>query len=245
MSQSSNNGQAAYLRILSYNIRKCLGTDRKRNPQRILKVLNEINADIVVLQEADLRFGSRQSAIPQTLIESMTNYRAVPLDVQRDSMGWHGNAILVRQNISVISHDIIHIPYIEPRGVVSAILRVKGQDIAIFGMHLDLSGLWRRRQARAITKYARDALNDYPTLLAGDLNEWSANGGCLREFGRYFEVLDCGRSYHSARPIGKLDRIIHSPNLRPSNFGVYKSEAANKASDHLPIWADFIWPNNN
>ena len=37
--------------VASYNIRKGLGTDRRRRPDRVLDVLHEIGADIVTLQE--------------------------------------------------------------------------------------------------------------------------------------------------------------------------------------------------
>ena len=33
--------------VASYNMRKALGTDRRRNPQRVLDVLHEIDADVV------------------------------------------------------------------------------------------------------------------------------------------------------------------------------------------------------
>jgi len=56
------------VRIASYNIRKAVGTDRRRDPARILKVLNRIEADVVMLQEADLRLGPRPAAIPRFLI---------------------------------------------------------------------------------------------------------------------------------------------------------------------------------
>ncbi len=227
-------------KVVSYNIRKCMGTDRRRDPMRVLNVLNDVDADIVVLQEADHRFGTRRSALPHFLIEAHTDYRPVPFDVQIDSMGWHGNAILVRNSIAIEHHDIVHIPYLEPRGVVSAILSLAGQRIAVFGMHLDLSGLWRARQARAIVRLARDLEEDCPTLLMGDLNEWRSNSGCHKEFGRHFTMLDCGRSFHSQRPIGKLDRIMHSEHLRTLDFGVHHDLLASKASDHLPVWARFV-----
>ena len=233
-------GSSAPFKVVSYNIRKCFGTDRRRDPMRILNVLEDVDADIVVLQEADRRFGTRQSALPHFLIEKHTDYRPVPFDVQLDSMGWHGNAILVRSNISIDHHDIIHIPYLEPRGVVSAMLTISGQRLAIFGMHLDLSGLWRLRQARAIVKLTQRLDDDCPVLLMGDLNEWRQNGGCHKEFGRHFTVLDCGRSFHSMRPIGKLDRIMHSHHLRSIDHGVHQNALASRASDHLPVWAKFV-----
>lgn len=226
-------------KVASYNIHKAIGLDRFRDPVRILTVLQEVDADIVVLQEADRRFGKRESALPQFLIESHTDYQPVPFDVQADSMGWHGNAILARNGVRIADHDIIHIPFLEPRGVVSATLAIGGHEISVFGMHLDLSGLWRMRQARAIALLARAALDERPTLMLGDLNEWRANAGCLREFARHFTVLDCGRSFHSRRPVAKLDRIMHSPGLHPVECGVHRSALAAVASDHLPVWATF------
>ena len=52
------------MRIVSYNIRKAVGLDRRRDPERILAILREVDADIVVLQEADRRLGRRSAALP-------------------------------------------------------------------------------------------------------------------------------------------------------------------------------------
>ncbi len=227
------------IKLASYNIHKGVGTDRKRDPARILNVLNEVGADIVCLQEADLRFGTRASVLPRFLIESHTDYIPVPLDVQHDSMGWHGNAILARRGITVESHDIIHIPCLEPRGVVTATLGIGGAQVSVFGMHLDLSGLWRVRQARAIAALGEAARTQRPTVLMGDLNEWRAVSGCFREFGRHFALLDPGPSFPSRRPLGRLDRIMHCDRLAVTDSGVHRSALAATASDHLPVWAEF------
>lgn len=225
------------IKIASYNIQKAIGTDFTRRPLRILNVLEEIDADIVVLQEADRRFGKRQSALPAFQIEAHTNYVPVPLDVQRDSMGWHGNAILVRNTITIEHHDIIHIPYLEPRGVVTATLGIGERRVSIFGMHLDLSGLWRNRQATVIADLAREQQKEHPTILTGDLNEWRRNAGCLSIFAKNFTVLDCGRSFHSNRPVARLDRIMHCNRIEALDWGVHRSSLASRASDHLPVWA--------
>ncbi|WP_373490382.1 endonuclease/exonuclease/phosphatase family protein [Parasphingorhabdus sp.] len=225
------------LKVASYNIHKGIGTDRRRNPGRIIDVLNEIDADIIALQEADRRFGARASAIPEKLLEMQSDYRAIPLDVQIDSMGWHGNALLVRKSVSVIEHDIMHIPCLEPRGAIMGHFEIDGKQLAVFGMHLDLSGLWRRRQAAAIVRLAQQKEQDVPVVLMGDLNEWSAASGCLKDFSRAFEMVDCGRSFHSRSPIATLDRIMHSKTIQSSAGGVHDSPAARKASDHLPVWA--------
>ena len=52
------------MRIASYNIRKAVGLDWRRNPGRIVDVLAEIDADVVVLQEADKRVGARAGVLP-------------------------------------------------------------------------------------------------------------------------------------------------------------------------------------
>ncbi|VWX58461.1 endonuclease/exonuclease/phosphatase family protein [Sphingorhabdus sp. 109] len=228
------------LKVASYNIHKGIGTDRRRNPGRIIDVLNEIDADIIALQEADRRFGARAAAIPEKLLEMHSDYRAIPLDVQTDSMGWHGNAILVRNSAEVIAHDIMHIPCLEPRGAIMAHCELAGQQLAVFGMHLDLSGLWRRRQAAAIIKLAQEKEREVPVVLMGDLNEWSAAGGCLKDFGKAFDMVDCGRSFHSRSPIATLDRIMHSGSFDCTGAGVHDSPAARKASDHLPVWANLM-----
>ncbi|MFD1107241.1 endonuclease/exonuclease/phosphatase family protein [Sphingobium olei] len=226
------------IRVASYNIRKAIGTDRRRVPERVLEVLSEVNADIVALQEADRRFGVRSAAIPPQLMEKSSDYKPVPLNVQVDSMGWHGNALLVRKTAEIGAHDVLHLPYLEPRGATMAEVSLDGASLRVFGMHLDLSGLWRRKQAAAVIHAAaqREAM---PTVLMGDLNEWSAERGCLADFARHYSFAPCGRSFHARRPVARLDRIMHCGRMTLKDCGVHESAAARKASDHLPIWADF------
>jgi endonuclease/exonuclease/phosphatase family metal-dependent hydrolase len=114
-----------------------------------------------------------------------------------------------------------------------------GQMLSVFGMHLDLSGLWRVRQARAIAALANAARQRHPTVLMGDLNEWRRQSGAFREFARHFSILDPGPSFHAVRPIGRLDRIMHCDQLVMRACGVHRSALAATASDHLPVWAEF------
>lgn len=226
--------------LASYNIRKGIGTDRRRRPDRILEVLHEMHADIVALQEADRRFGARQSAIPAELI-AQGEYKAVDFDIRPGGIGWHGNAILVRHSIEITDFLPMRLPTLEPRGAVMAELHVGGNDLRVVGMHLDLSGLWRRRQIRAILDQIAGRQRKMPTVMMGDLNEWSLHGGCIREFGADHHVAPTGRSYHSRRPVGCLDRIVLTSDLHLVSCGVHMSERARTASDHLPIWAKVNW----
>jgi endonuclease/exonuclease/phosphatase family metal-dependent hydrolase len=225
------------IRVASYNMRKAIGTDRRRRPERTLEVLCELDADVIALQEADRRFGSRASAMPLHMIEEHSDYEPVPLDGRSGSLGWHGNALLVKKGVEVIGKELVHLPSLEPRGAVMADLKVDGTELRVVGMHLDLSGLWRRRQAHAILNRLEAREGSPPTVLMGDLNEWTVRGGCLREFGRRHRIAECGRSFHARRPIAQLDRIMVSEGLEIVESGAHQSATARKASDHLPIWA--------
>lgn len=225
------------IRVASYNMRKAIGTDRRRRPERTLQVLCELGADVIALQEADRRFGARISALPPHLIDEHSDYKPVSFNGRHGSLGWHGNAMLVRKDVEVKGSELVHLPSLEPRGAVLADLEVHGETLRVVGMHLDLSGLWRRRQAHAILTHLAGR-DDHPaTVLMGDLNEWSARGGCLREFAHHCRFAQCGRSFHSRHPVAALDRIMVMPGLDIVDCGTHHSPAARKASDHLPIWA--------
>ena len=229
------------IKVASYNIRKAIGLDRKRMPERTLEVLRELDADIIALQEADRRFGGRASAIPIHMLFEHSPYKDVPLDMRPGSMGWHGNAILVKKDVTVEHCEPVHLPTLEPRGAVMAELFINGQPLRVVGMHLDLSGLWRRRQVKALLHHLQALNRPMPTVMMGDLNEWT-NGGCLKDFESEHRVLRTGRSFHSRRPVGELDRIILSTDIEVGDYGVHQSIVAARASDHLPIWAALQLP---
>jgi endonuclease/exonuclease/phosphatase family metal-dependent hydrolase len=226
------------IRVASYNMRKAIGTDRRRRPERTIEVLNELDADVIALQEADRRFGTRASAIPLAMLDAHSDYKAVELDIVRaGSVGWHGNALLVKKHVEVIEHHLFRLPSLEPRGAVLADVRLDGAALRCVGMHLDLSGLWRRRQAQAILSHLDEREGEPPVVLMGDLNEWSTRGGCLRDFGAAHDFAPCGRSFHARRPIAALDRIMVSRDLEILASGVHRTPCSRRASDHLPIWA--------
>ena len=225
------------IKVASYNIHKGIGLDRRRDPMRILDVLREIDADVIALQEADRRFGAKACVIPLHMLDEHSPWKAIPFGVNAGSMGWHGNALLVRKEASVEDCAAIHLPALEPRGAVMADVRANGQAIRVVGMHLDLSGLWRRRQAHAILGHVDASAERRPTVMMGDLNEWSAASGCLRDFGKDYAFAGCAPSFHVRHPVARLDRIMVSRDLRIADCGAHASAASRKASDHLPIWA--------
>jgi endonuclease/exonuclease/phosphatase family metal-dependent hydrolase len=243
--------------VASYNMRKAIGTDRRRNPLRTLQVLKEIHADIVALQEADKRFGGRASAVPHQLIDEHGLYKPVPLGVRHKrplekarkhaerllkvdtrNIGWHGNALLVKHDVGILDCHALQLPMLEPRGAVMAELLLPGdRPLRVVGMHLDLSGLWRRRQLRTILEAIAKRPQPMPTILMGDTNEWRLAGGCLKDLPHGYRVAPTGASFHARHPVAALDRIIVDSDLRIDAAGVHMSAAARRASDHLPIWA--------
>ena len=242
--------------VASYNMRKAIGLDRKRNPHRVLDVLHEIDADIVALQEADKRFGGRGSAVPHELIDSHGMYKPVHLGVKHKrtlekvrkhtdrllkvntrNIGWHGNAILVKEHVGVLDCAALELPTLEPRGAVIAELLIHDRPLRVVGMHLDLSGLWRKRQMRSILQAVARRPHKMPTVLMGDTNEWRTAAGCLNDLGRDFRIAPTGPSFHARHPVAPLDRIIVHRDLNIEAAGVHMSPTARRASDHLPIWA--------
>ena len=87
------------IKVASYNIRKGVGTDRIRSPERIMAVLHEIDADVIALQEADRRFGRRAAILGPDHLSDHGAWKALPFGARPLSSGWHGNVLLVRRDV--------------------------------------------------------------------------------------------------------------------------------------------------
>lgn len=236
-----NKHHGVRLKFASYNIHKAVGADLRRDPARIIAVLRELDADIIALQEADLRIGQRASVLPRALIDD-TGWKVVPVARRRRSIGWHGNAMLVRRSIEIVDARAIHLPTLEPRGAIRADLRCAGQHIRVFGTHLDLSGLRRRAQVKAILADSYGASPACPTVLMGDFNQWGGRTGAMQEFAQNWQVLAPGRSFPSRQPVAYFDRIVGTRDWQCGALGVHHSALSARASDHLPVWATLKLP---
>ena len=220
------------VRVASYNIRKARGLDQVRAPERILAVINGLNADVVAVQEADHRLGDRPAAIPREMIEKETDFQIVDVATSGASLGFHGNAVLARKSLGPTQVRHITLTGLEPRGAV----RVDFENLpfSFIATHLGLLRNNRRKQLGEI----RDASDDArPTVIAGDFNEWRAARGLEPLHDRY-TIHSPGQSFHARRPVAALDRIALSNGLQLKDAGVEQGPLASRASDHLPIWAD-------
>jgi endonuclease/exonuclease/phosphatase family metal-dependent hydrolase len=66
------------MKIASYNIHKCRGTDGLVNPDCIVAVIKELGADVEALQEVDHELGKRAGLLNLAAIESETGVSNAP-----------------------------------------------------------------------------------------------------------------------------------------------------------------------
>ena len=223
------------LSVASYNIHKGVGTDRRRDLARTVAVISEIGADILALQEADTRFGTRTGLLDLESIRRDLGLIAVPLKGVGDAHGWHGNLLLVRNALVHEVHQLI-LPGFEPRGALVTDMLIDGQPLRVVNAHLGLLPGSRAAQARALLdKLGR--LEARPTLLMGDLNEWRGKGAALKALGKQFSIALPRPSFPSRYPLLALDRMMLSPHGELLDIATHDSPLARRASDHLPIKA--------
>ncbi|HUG61075.1 MAG TPA: endonuclease/exonuclease/phosphatase family protein [Methylomirabilota bacterium] len=222
----------------SYNIHKCVGTDGRFDPGRILAVIEELDCDVLALQEADRRLGVRAGLLDIADLERRTGLTLVPVATRPDSHGWHGNALFVRQGAATRIRRL-DLPCAEPRGAVMAELDIGGVSLRVVGAHLGLLKRTRRRQASALLS-TLDRTDPMPTLLMGDFNEWRPDrpDSPLAELEPVFGPFGLSHpSFPSRRPIFALDRILGWPHGTVEDIAVHHTPLARVASDHLPVKA--------
>ena len=218
------------LTFASYNIHKGVGLDRRRDPERILSVLHEIDADIIALQEADRRIGERASVLPRAEIDD-TPWRLVEVADPSRSIGWHGNALLVRRRW--MWWPAIRSTCLRWSRVVPPAAGVEGWPLRVIG-DLDLSGLRRRDPDPIVVALWRIA-GDLPTVIMGDFNQWGLRTGPCASF----PMADRhpGAELSSRQPVASLDRIVASRHWRCVSAEVHHTGLSSVASDHLPVTA--------
>lgn len=226
-------------RFATWNIRKCVGLDRRRDPHRVARVIAGLDADVIALQEADKRLGQRPAALTPELIESETGLMVADAGGHEASIGWHGNALLLRSDLEIVHRHSLRLPGFEPRGALVFDISGRDRNVRVVGVHLGLLRASRRAQLAAIRAHL-DALDPMPTVILGDFNEWSNSNGLEPLVG--FDVHSPGRSFHAARPIAALDRIALDKGGKMIDAGVVETRETRVASDHLPVWGQIRFP---
>jgi endonuclease/exonuclease/phosphatase family metal-dependent hydrolase len=227
-----------HLTVVSYNIHRGVGLDRRHDLDRIADVIAELAPDVVGLQEV-----IREDGIPRA---DQAAYLAARLDMSEIVMGetrahgagTYGNAVLTRLPVLGSGRCDLSCGVREPRGCLRVDLDVVGTPVHVFNCHFGLALSERREQLQLLGMFIRDSERlAGPRVLLGDFNEWH-RGPVTRGLRREFNSPMRRRRTHPAMfPLFALDRIYWDAELEGEGFSVHRSRLARVASDHLPVVA--------
>ena len=235
-------------RVVTYNVHKCQGLDRRVRPARIAAVLRELDADVIAMQEVvSVESDARRELHQARFIAEELGYHFCVGENRRHQGGAYGNVILTRLPIEEHCNYDITWRWQEPRGCLRADVRVgEGAVVHVFNAHLGTAFVERRHQGR---KLVSDAVLRHPRLsgprvLLGDFNEWT-RGLASRLLAEELLSPDLSRhlrrrrTYPGPLPFLHLDHVYHDPALELERLTLHRSLTALVASDHLPLVADF------
>ena len=243
------------LRVLSYNIHKCIGgVDRRYEPSRVAEVIRTQDCDVVMLQEVDAGVsrsnGDRQVELLGELLG--LRYRTWFPNVDVRGGGQYGNAILSRYPLLESTNIDLTLRFKKRRSVLHAVMRVRhdGVDrtVHVFNMHLGLARYERKLQLqRFLDSHPFSHLHrDTPVVVGGDLNDvYGGLGTLLAPSG--FRGPGTAASEQVARrpltfpawgPVRPLDAIFVRGAMDYMRLQRCDSDLARRASDHRPLIAD-------
>lgn len=246
MTQSGPPPAHVAVTLATYNVRRCLGTDRALSPERIAQVIAESGADIVALQELDvgrLRSGGIDQA---RVIAERLGFRASHFHpALRIEAEQYGDAILTRGPSRLVKFGFLPgVPNLwpaEPRGALWIEAVIDGARLQVINSHFGLGRRERRAQAAALLGADWIGQCAAPHVVAGDLN--SLPGGRvyrsfiarLRDAHRIGAQGRPGPTFPSRRPLLRIDHIFVSDDIEVMGAAVMRSPSARIASDHLPV----------
>ena len=234
-------------RVVTYNVHKCRGLDRRVRPERIVEVLRETEADIIALQEVLSVEGEAREKNQARFISEELRMNAVMGENRKIKGAPYGNVTLSRFPVSVAHNYEITWRWCEPRGALRSDVRVDDAlTVHLFNIHLGTAFLERRHQGRVLV--SEEVLSN-PDLQGarvalGDFNEWT-HGLASQLLAAHLESADVryhlrrSRTYPGVLPLVHLDHIYYDSKLKLCKLRLHKSRTALVASDHLPLVAEF------
>ena len=231
-------------RLATYNIHKARGMDGRVRIERILRVLREVGADIITLQEVI----NRQERTPQ---EHQACYLAGELgyfygvgETRKHRDAAYGNVTLSRWKFESVNHIDLSIAGREPRGALRTDIRVGSEILHVFNVHLGTAIRERREQARLIDELLLKALNvPGHRIVMGDFNDWN-HGLVTKTLSNEFHLTDLAqhlprtRGYPALLPLVHLDHIYLDHELMIQKARFHRNRLSLMASDHLPLIAE-------
>jgi endonuclease/exonuclease/phosphatase family metal-dependent hydrolase len=238
------------IRVVTYNVHKCVGLDRRERPGRIAAVLRETEADVIALQEVV----SVEDDVRHELHQARYIARELGCEFhlgenRRHNGGAYGNVVLTRLPVELCRNHDITWSKREPRGCLRVDVRLGAPDspvLHIFNVHLGTAYIERRHQGRKLVGDGILRANDLrgPRVVLGDFNEWT-RGLATRLLAEELRSADIEHhlrrrtTYPGPLPFLHLDHIYHDPALELVSLRLHRSRKALIASDHLPLVADF------
>jgi len=241
-------GERRRLRLATYNIHKCRGMDGRTRPERILEVLERLDADVIALQEV---LGGGPEEDGQAAFFGA-----------RLGMGWvmhttrllrgkaYGNVVLSRLPMQGDETCELSCDGREARGCQRVDLDVDGRVVHVFNVHLGTGVRERSTQAPQLAAFVADPSITGPKVLLGDFNEW-VQGLTTRTLSEMLEGVDLSaylrsrRTYPGMLPMLHLDHIYLSGGVTVDHVELPRTKLTLLASDHLPLVADVRLPATN
>ncbi len=132
------------IRVVTYNVHKCRGMDRRVRPMRIVEVLHEIDADVVALQEVLGVSGRLEEDHAQFIARELGLYSCMG-ENRRLHGGAYGNLLLSRFPLRAVQNHDISTPGREHRGCLRVDVELPETTLHVFNLHLG-TGFFERRQ---------------------------------------------------------------------------------------------------
>ena len=227
-----------HLTVVSYNIHRGVGLDRRRDLDRIAEVINELEPDVVGLQEVIRENGMPAADQATYLAMRLAMKELVMGETRACGTGTFGNVVMSRLPVLGSGRCDLSSRMREPRGCLRVDLDIDGAPLHLFNCHFGLGLRERREQLGLLGDFIRASERlAGPRVLLGDFNEWH-RGPVTRGLRREFSSPMRRRRTHPAMfPLFALDRIYWDADLEGEQFTVHRSRLARVASDHLPVVA--------
>ena len=234
-------------RIATYNIHKCRGADGRVHPERVARVLEEINADIISLQEVVSHEGADNADHQADYLAGRLGFFGAMGETRKHRGGAYGNVTLSRWEFKMVRPIDITIGGREQRVALRTDIRLGGHILHLFNVHLGTAVRERRQQARRLIDHDLLRAIDIsgPRIVLGDFNEW-VRGLVTKTLVAEFHLTDLSthltrtRSYPALLPLLHLDHIYFDHHLRIEKAFFHRTRRSLIASDHLPLVADLV-----
>jgi endonuclease/exonuclease/phosphatase family metal-dependent hydrolase len=238
--------ERAPIRIATYNVHGCVGTDGRRDVSRVGGVLGELDASLVALQEVDNGYRHPSGADPLHALSRASGLHVVEGPTLHNDRGRYGNALLLSRPPLAVRRVDMSVSRREPRGALDVDVDLGPGPLRVVVTHLGQRTSERRAQVRQLVELVESAGHQQlvqpercrPVVLMGDFNDWAVWSLVLRPLDLVFGRAPVARSFPSWRPMFCLDRIWAAPPDAIDALRAHRSPLARRASDHLPVRAD-------